>query len=283
MELTIERRHLAIGAVSLALLVGAGWVIFGRDNSVARWKSYPTSKEEAVRQLFEHIATDDNGKFDDAYRALIDLEIKQNVDTDQQRGVFRQVFHEVDKYLKGEFGSDWITKMNVRESAANPDAVEVRVERERLNVLVRNQVPAGKTGETPRWGVVDIAEFPRAEGGALQQSAAVGGMLRGVAGEGAERNLNAITAAGANMARETKMQTKRRVLPILRDPSSPAIKRVILQSWVVRNDPVIRYRLEQIVADEVRYNPELRATAKAVLTGSVPEEDLVAAGVTNTW
>ena len=94
------------------------------------------------------------------------------------------------------------------------------------------------------------------------------------------RNLQGILAAAGNGGRnryETRMQTKLRLLPNLRDPRA-AFRRTVLETWVVRKDPVIRRRLEMIAGDS-RYETATRDSAKAVLNDDVPEEELIAISV----
>jgi hypothetical protein len=73
------------------------------------------------------------------------------------------------------------------------------------------------------------------------------------------------------------MQTKVRLLPTLRNPRLLS-RRVLLETWVVRKDPVIRRRLEMIEGDS-RYEQATRESAKAVLEDNVPEEELIAISV----
>jgi hypothetical protein len=97
-----------------------------------------------------------------------------------------------------------------------------------------------------------------------------------VAGQGAIDNLQTIIGARESQ-RLTPMQRKVKLLPIVRDPRTTT-RQVIIRLWPVRQDPVVRARLEAIGNDD-RYAPVMKQTAKAVLTETVPEEELIAVGV----
>jgi hypothetical protein len=105
------------------------------------------------------------------------------------------------------------------------------------------------------------------------------GVIRGVAGEGAVRNLETIIGASAKNIHETPMQKKVRMLPILRDPRE-TVGRTILQIYPIRDDPVVHARLEEI-KDDTRYDLPTRDLVARTLKNDISEEELVGAGVQN--
>jgi hypothetical protein len=182
-------------------------------------------------------------------------------------------------YLTAEFGSDWISRLNLQADKANPDIVTASIGPETLHIRTSLQTPADKlTDKNHHYAVAAIDEFDVSEAAEMQKAAGITSVLGGVAGPGAVSNLQTIlsSAGGANR-RESPMQKKLRILPNLRDPRA-AVRRTVLQAWPIRRDPVIRNRL-QLMIDDGRYQPDVIQTAQQVLQENVPEEDLIAAGV----
>jgi hypothetical protein len=240
------------------------------------WSLYPSTKEAAVQQLFTDIAVGDDPGYDKAY-ALI-APSARNPDDSDEKGHYRQLYHEVYRYLSGEFGADWLSTLQIEPDATNSDLMIAHIGLETLHVPVVQQTPPDKlTGSNTHYALTGISEFDISEAAGFQKTAGVMAVLGAEAGQAAVRNLTAVIGAAGASGRETPMQTKLRLLPILRDPRVLS-KYEIYQTWPIRKDPVVRHRVQTIVDDD-RYPMELKEVAKEVLTDSVTDEELIAAHV----
>ena len=201
-------------------------------------------------------------------------------------GHYRQLYHVMQKYLTEEIGSGWTSSLTILPAEPTADPTQgptvyiVKVGLETLHVQIAPQGPAGTGGGAGgrHYGVVEVQEFPMSSAAYFQKMAAIGGVVRGIGGDQAASNLQQVLGVAGNSGRETPMQTKYRVLPLIRDPSAGTLKRALLNLWPVRNDPVVRYRLMGIVADQ-RYAPDMQRVAKEILEGTTDPVDLMAIGV----
>jgi hypothetical protein len=213
--------------------------------------------------------------------------VRQENDT-QEAGNYLQLYHEIEKYLAGEIGAGWSGQMTIAPADAKADPLRepvvyvVKVGLETLHVEVCPQgpdKPGGALPTPPRYGVVEIKEFPISQAGKFQQMEGITGVVRTIGGNQAASNLQQVIGVGGAMnGRQTPMQIKCQVLPLVRDPDAPTLGRGLLHLWPVRNDPVVQARLESIAKD-ARYAPEMQRRAQDVLESRVPPEDLIAAGV----
>jgi hypothetical protein len=270
-------KGVVIGGILLVATVVA--LMFAGGQKRPAWMDYPVGREKAVRDFMLAVGAGEDADLHEAYK-LLAPSVKHPQDRDDEPN-YHQVFVEVNKYLSGEFGKGWVGDMTVNPSTDDPDLVEVHVGVETLHVRVEQETPAAVAASyNTRYGIVGINEFDVADAQAFQAMEARMGVIRGVAGDAAVRNLQGILAAAGNGGRnqhETRMQTKLRLLPNLRDPRS-VYRRTVLETWVVRKDPVIRRRLEMITQDG-RYARDVQESAKAVLQDNVPEEELDAISV----
>ena len=149
---------------------------------------------------------------------------------------------------------------------------------ETLHIRVQQETPADKLAlQGKHFGVLGVDEFNRNDAEGFQQMEGIMGVVGGVAGEGAVDNLKTIISVGGRRPRETMMQTKVRMLPIIGNPREVS-RRAIVMTWPVREDPVVRNRLAAIMEDG-RFDKEVRDTAKRVLEGTIDETERAAVGV----
>jgi len=268
MEIELRRGHVVALGVAVVLL-GTAVVYYITRPKPTPWLEYPADPQALVTQFMKLIQEDTVAAHNKAY-ALVNLPDRQKDDE-----AHLQEYHEVHRYLSPLFGSDWAARMTVVPVEPGK-TYEVRIGTERLHVDVIKQGPP-EGPPTEHYGIVAIREFPLDEGPAAAQMAAITSILGGVAGKGATDNLNVIVAGGGNYARLSKMQMKRVALPVAMDPNT-SVRQVILHLYPVRDDPTVKACLQTLIDDQ-RFTMESRNTAKEVLEGTVPLEDLIAAGV----
>jgi hypothetical protein len=247
-----------------------------RPAAPGAWTRLPKTQLDAAREILTDISQGDPG-YVKAYD-LIAPSAKNPKDRDDI-GRYRQLFHVMNTYLSTEFGSDWITTLNLQADKNNNDLIEAHIGAETLHLRAVLQTPADKLKDDNRhYAIEGFDEFDIHDAADMQKMAAITGLVGGVAGPAALNNLETILgAAGGGGHRESPMTRKLRILPNLRNPRA-AVRRTVLQAWPLRHDPVIRARLQSIIADG-RFQGDVIETAKQVLQDNVPEEDLIAAGV----
>lgn len=265
------------GALLLVAAIVA--VMFAGSQKKPAWMNYPLGKDLAVSHFMNDIAGGQSEDLDHAYKLMApDVIHPKNPDDE---AAWQQLYVEINKYLTGEFGNDWPEHMTINPSEDDSDLMDVHVDVETLHVRVQLQTPtASLTGANGRYAIVGVNEFDISEARAFQAREAQMGVIRGIAGDQAVKNLQNIIAGAGNGGRnqhESRMQTKMRLLPNLRDPRS-VYAQTVLQTWVVRKDPVIRRRLTMITQDG-RYTPQVQQYAKQVLDNRVDEADLDAVSV----
>ncbi len=259
----------------MALLVLAALIVAFIPGKPARgwWLDYPAGKSEAVRSFLSMVSTGSDVDLKDAYKILAPS-VKHPKDGEDE-AKYAQVFTELTKYLTGEFGPDWQKEVKVEESSDESNLMLAHVGAETLHIRVENETPVKVAGPA-RYGIVGVDEFDVADAAGFQQMEGTLGAMRMLgASKGQVAQLSSVLAAG-HPRHETRMQTKVRLLPTLRNPRLLS-RRVLLETWIVRKDPVIRRRL-QMIMDDGRYEQATRDSAKAVLQDNVPEEELVAIG-----
>jgi hypothetical protein len=272
----IYRQFLRPIVIVPLVLVALLAIYFTRPSPAPAWTRLPTSPTNAAEELLRNISVGSDAGYDRAY-ALIAPTAK-NPENRDDIGRYRQLFHVLNNYLRIEFGTDWITQLSLQVDKNNSDLVAAHIGPETLHLRTLLQTPPEKlTDKNRHYAVEGIDEFSVADAAEMQKMAAITGGLGGVAGQGAVTNLQTILGAGGGNRRETPMQKKLRILPNLRDPRA-AVRRTVLHTWPIRQDPVIRARLQAIVNDG-RYASDVIATAQQVLQENVPEEELIAAGV----
>ncbi len=270
------RRPVVIGGL-LALLVVA-FILF-EFTGVARppaWMQYPSTKEDAVKALFTDIAVGDDPGYDKAY-ALIAPSARNPEDSDE-KGHYRQLYHEVYKYLSGEFGTGWASTLSVEQDPANTDNMIVHVGLETFHVETVLMTPPDKLTESNHhYATTGIGEVNIADAAGFQQMEGAMAVVGAEAGQAAVRNIQSVLGAAGARHRETPMQTKMRLAPLLRDPRG-INKYEVYQTWPVRKDPVVRNRLTAITSDG-RYDQAIKDVATEVLNDSVTDDELIAAHV----
>jgi hypothetical protein len=246
-----------------------------RPAAPAAWTKLPKTQLDAAREILTDISKGDPGYYK-AYDLIAPS--AKNPDNRDDVGRYRQLFHVMNTYLSTEFGSDWIDTITLQADKNNGDLIEAHIGPETLHLRAVLQTPADKLNDNNHhYAIEGFDEFDIHDAAAMQQMAAITGILGGVAGPGAVNNLQTIIGAAGGNQRESPMVRKLRILPNLRNPRT-AVRRTVLQAWPIRRDPVIRARLQSIVDDQ-RYQPDVIQTAQQVLQENVPEEDLIAAGV----
>ncbi len=259
---------LVVGAVVLALAPGRP----GRP----AWLDYPLGKEGAVKDFLAAVGTGRDADRVDAYKMIAPSAKKPDDREDEKR--YEQIFVEMDKYLDGEFGTGWPAEVKVEESGEDSNLMLAHIGAETLHVRVEMQTPlkVARSGNE-HYAITGVDEFDVNDAGGFQKTEAIMGSLQALgASKGQVEQLGSVIAAG-RPRHETRMQTKVRLLPTLRNPRLLS-RRVLLETWIVRKDPVIRRRLEMIAGDG-RYEQATRDSAKAVLNDDVPEEELIAISV----
>jgi hypothetical protein len=259
-----------------ALLVIVLVYYFTRPAAPSAWTKLPQTQMDAAREILTDISQGDPGYYK-AYDLIAPS--AKNPDDRDDLGRYRQLFHVMDAYLSTEFGSDWITTLNLQPDKNNSDLIEAHIGVETLHLRAKLETPADKLKDDNRhYAIEGFDEFDIHDAAEMQKMAAITGIVGGLGGPGASNNLQTIiSAVGGGNRRESPMTRKLRILPNLRNPRA-AVRRTVLQAWPIRKDPVIRARLEAITNDQ-RYPPDVIQTAQQVLQDNVPDEDLIAAGV----
>ncbi len=274
------RRPVPVIAVLLAVLIGAGIYAKFSAPKVPEWSKFPSTREDAVQQFLTHIAAGTDDEYNKAY-ALI-APSQHDPKANDESGDYRQLFNYVNKYLTGEFGDNWDKTAKIAQDATNPDLMVATVGLETLHVPVTQQTPTeimGGNENNAHYAIIAIQEFNILDAAGFRSNEAQTAVVKSIAGQGAIDNLQTVMGAMGGTRRENPMQKKYRLLPILRNPRE-ATWQAVVQTWPLRKDPVIRNRMEQIAGDD-RYDPQVKKTAKEVLTDSVSDEELIAVGVDN--
>jgi hypothetical protein len=272
------RRPGNIALVVLLLLIGLGITYYKtRPAPPPAYTKFPTDKVKAVEEAMDQIATGTDEAYLKVYSRLDPAAYDKS--RDDEKGEYRQLFHVMNQYLAGEFGDDWNTIAKYEPDPAEPERVAVKVGLETLHARVGMVTPKEEIAKGARehWALRAIEEFPVDQASGFQSKAAQMAIIEGVAGKGAVANLNTILGATGQNRHETLMQKKVRMLPILRNPRE-TVYRTILQTYPMRDDPVVRARLEAI-QDDARYEAQAREAASGVLKNNLPEGVLEGAGV----
>jgi hypothetical protein len=259
----------------LLLLIGVGlYFAFGRPKPEP-WRAYPTTREAAVRQLMEGIATGKDEGYLKSY-AVVAQSMKDPKNSDEE-GQYRQVFHELYKYLSGEFGPDFGTTMTIEQDPQFASGLIVHVGLETLHVGTDEQTPPELIASAgDHYGVSGFSEFNMQDAASMQQAEAITGYLKLYGAQGSINQLQSI--AGASESRRmTAWQRKVSILPIVRNPRT-VTRQAIIRLWPIRKDPVVKARLESI-AEDGRYDNLIQQTAREVVNEKVSEEELIAVGV----
>jgi hypothetical protein len=269
------KKPFLIGAALFLVAVVAIVLAPGHPGRAA-WLNYPLGKEGAVKDFLAAVGTERDADLEEAYHWIAPSARKAG--DREELAKYEQVFVEMDKYLDGEFGADWPRDVKVEESEDDSNLMLAHVGAETLHIRVEMQTPTkvARPGNE-HYAIVGVDEFDVADAAGFQKNEAILGSLQALgASKGQVEQLGSVIAAG-HPRHETRMQTKVRLLPTLRNPRLLS-RRVLLETWVVRKDPVIRRRLEMIEGDS-RYEQATRESAKAVLEDNVPEEELIAISV----
>jgi len=254
----------------------AGWGIYTVTRpKPPRWATFPTTGIDSAKLFLTRISAGDDDSYNQAY-ALIADSVRDPKDS-EERGNYRQIFHNMNLYLSGEFDPGWIAKTQFEADPADPNLIIAHVDKETLHIRTAAQSDPKWPELGSRYEVLGISEFDVRDAAAFRQMAGIEAIIRSSAGQGAVDNIDMIRGTGGAPRHETPMQKKVRLLPIVRNPHSVSWKAVV-GLWPVRQDPVVRNRLEQIAGDD-RYDNESRARAGDLLKGKIEEEYLVAAGV----
>jgi len=258
---------------ALLLIVGLLIYHFSGIGVPPAWSLLPATKEDAARKYLTYISTGQDAAYDKAY-ALMPPSARDPA-IDDEVGKYHQIFQVLNNYLTGEFGADWITTMQLEQDPNNSDVIDAHIREETIHIQLAQQTPADKDpANHPHYGVMAIQEFDIHDAADLQKMAAINSIISGIAGQGAENNLQAVIGA-AGRQHETLIQAKLRLLPDLRDPRH-VNKYEVYQTWPFRQDPVFRHRLQAIV-DDGRYDGQIQDVAKEVLNNACTEDELIAA------
>lgn len=278
---------LGILVVGIVLYLSVGFLWQRAAPSILH---YPTDPQELITQYFRLIEQDKEEPHHQAF-TLQSLTVL-HPDKSDERGQYLQLYHVLNKYLTGEIGVGWsaagIMVVTPVDPTADPSKgktaylVKIGLETLHVEIIPQGWDPTKPDNPPPtptRYGIVNIEEFPISQAAQFIKLAAITGVFRGVGGQGAGENLQTVLSlGGTGGGRETPMQTKYRVLPMVRDPESANIRRGLLHLWPVRRDLVVKARLLSIMED-ARYTLEDQRLAKEVLEERVAPEDLMAVGV----
>ncbi len=251
------------------------------------WKAYPTDRDALVKQFFTLIHEDTDPALDKAY-ALISQRMK-DPNADDEIGKYRQTFHDLARYLNGEFGSTWSETLSIEHDDGNangPLRTIVAVQTEKFHIPLDLEGPDGQTPEQlaaasaadRHYGVHAIEEFSVQGAGKSSKQAVISGVINLYGANKSSEQLSGIINTTGSPPNESVIDAKRRLLPIVRNPNATGLKRALHQLWPVRKDPTVKARLESIMGDE-RYEPTMQQVAKRVHDGSEAEEELIADGV----
>ena len=267
-------------AIAVALLVIGGIYYLLSITVLAKaqpWLAYPTAEEAAVRGYFAFIGTDQKPQHLKAY-ALVS-QLQKDPKNDNESGNYLQFYHDIHRYFAAEFGDDWAAQLTLSATPGKAHDFAVQVgpaeAHETIHVQLADQSPAG---QPPRWGIAGIDELDIDSPTRMKSREGTYGAMRMLGAGGAVGALKGIAGTFGNFQHETPMETKMRLFPLVKDPRAAQIDFSVMQLWKVRNDPYARYRLGQIAGDG-RYGDITRARAKAVLDGTLSEEDRIAAHV----
>ena len=246
------------------------------------WKALPTDQKAAVEN-YVNLVGDDEAAGDASHKKAYTLIAASSKDPDDKNepDLFLGYHHDVYRYLWSITGDPkWQESAKIEPDAKQANTFVVTVGPEVMHVQVVDESPVdvGARGEH-HWAVTPFLEIdPRSPGrtGSGPNEAAVGG-LRMLGAGGSERTIRGIIGMGGR-AHESVMDKKMKILPLLNQPRSGDLDRMVILLWSIRTDPTVKWRLEEISKDE-RYEPSVRLRAKQVLDGSLSEEDRAAAGV----
>jgi hypothetical protein len=260
----------------LAFLGGLGWLgyhFFGPKPP--RYLQFPATAQEAA-QLFLTRVNGGDATYDSAYVLIADSVRSKKASDD--RGDYVQIFHIVNEYLTAEFGQDWITQTKFAPDPADPNKIIAKVALETLHIRTAQQTPPDKMQQDgPHFGILGIEEVDVSYVGDLQQMAVIRDLIRAGAGQGALSNLDSIIGSNEANRHQPKFIKKMELLQVLRNPRATNW-RVVLQSYPLRDDPVIKARLTAIVGDD-RYDQTPRDKAKEVLADKVDESEMTGIGL----
>ena len=266
----------------LILLVGAvaagGWWLF--KPRPPRYLKFAATGQAAVTEFMTDISGGGDPQLDAAYGLLADS-VRDPKENDH--GDYLQIYDELNNYLAGEFGSDWITRLKVTADPADPNLFAAHIGPETLHVRVAQQTPADKMKEQgEHYGIMQIEEFSVTLAADFRQMEGIKGVLRAYpgAGNGAVEMLDKVLGASGAAPHNAPMIVKKvRLLAVIRNPREVSSQAILL-TYPLRNDPVVKARLAQIAGDE-RYDTPERQRAKEVYDDKVPEEELISVGLGN--
>jgi hypothetical protein len=232
-----------------------------------------------VKTYVSLVGTDTNADFNRAYD-LIAPEFK-HAQNDSDRDVYLNFHHQVWRYLKEiTLDETWAASATIVPGAAG-DKFEVMVGPERLTVQVVDMSPKELQDKGEHhWAVSHFLEpDPYADyfykASQLEGTKALGGLSG--AGPGLGKILDEITAMGS-AARMSLWEAKITRLPLLNRPKGEGIDFHIIDLWRFRTDPVVRFMLERVVSGD-DYKPSSKERAKAVLDGTLSEEERAVRGL----
>jgi hypothetical protein len=270
------RSPLGITALVLVGMIGA-FIVWRMTRPLPppAWTYFPTSQDALVNQMFTDISVGDDPGYDKAY-ALISPSQKDPNDANE-KGHYRQLFHEVYKYLL-IYDTGWGQDMKIERNPGDADTMLVHVGPETLHVHTEMITPMDKVNDSNKhYGATGINEFDIGEAGGMSSTEAQKAVIREFAGQGAVNNIEGIMGASGGHPHETPMQTKMRLIPSLLNPRV-VNNYEIYQTWTIRKDPATRWVLERIKQDG-RYSGDAQKIAQEVLEDSVTEEERIAAHV----
>ena len=116
------RHPMVLAGVAICVLVTA--FVLTRRPAPPPWSRFPATNLDAARELLTNISKGDDDGFDRAY-ALVAPSVKHADDSDEP-AKYEQLYLEVNKYLAGEFGQDWINTTTFQADPADANVVIAR-------------------------------------------------------------------------------------------------------------------------------------------------------------
>ncbi len=276
-----------VAVLVLGIVIGIGWWGYSAltkappDPALA----YPTSRTALVRQFFTDVAGNSDA---DLHHAFLLLALPVRHQHAKHEGEVWQRLSNLNSYLTGLFGPQWISDLVVQPSAsktagANVYVAQIQTEKFHLNLQPQPLRPDDPQNDgRTHYGIAHIAEFTLQGGARAQQAAGVSAILGGLVGAtGAANSVSSISAAYGPHGKETPSELKQRLLPIVENPQAGAgLRDCIYQLWPVRNDPTVRMVLKRILHNRA-YPGQARQAASGVYHGNAMPELLINAGVTH--
>lgn len=238
----------AIYLFILCFLAGTAYFFYTTFHGASKgmYAEYPTNRGVLLTTFLTAISKDTEYNDKIAYK-LINFH-ERMPDNEITFGKYRQMFHDINSYLKTVAGEDWISKLKVeKEEVKDPDQGVTYTEwhatvgTEQLNIAISEEHPLlevntamhGSAGPQrddadTHYSIAGVDGFDIESAGKSQKLAAVQGIMKGMGAGKSAQEIADLNAAFGPHGDETTDQLKARILPVIARPNSIALKQCLL-------------------------------------------------------